>query len=254
MSVYHTREAFDARMHERRTRPVPLAAPPAVFWHVGCLNEWRSIVTEQLRLLHFAGLDTVTACVLGTNAEVGSIISEGRQYGVKVIVPFCSTDLLLWERPSIRQVWLYAQARPEHCVLYFHSKGVTKPNDRHKRAWRRLMQKEVIAEWRRNIKILEQADMCGVSWQELRDFPHFMGNFWMARCDWIKHLQDPEGYRQRFPHLYWAGQSWKERMHVETWIGSEQWHHIESFCCRNGCFWEGEQVFRYSSEIPGFCY
>lgn len=253
MSEYHNQAAFDARLVARRANPIP-PLPLKVFYHISCMGNWQEVVTEQLRLLAFVRLREAHSCILGSEDDAQWCCEKADEIGVDLNIGIVNADLKLYEAPTLN--WLHEWACANHAasVLYFHTKGVSKPVDKHKTAWRRLMQKHVIADWRANLDKLAIADILGVSWQELRDFPHFQGNFWMARCDWIAHLQPLSEYRHRHPPFRWGGHSWTKRMFVETWIGSERWHHVESLLCRNGCFWEGPQVFHYDINIPGFSY
>lgn len=251
MSAYHNREAFDARLAARRANPIP-PLPLKVFYHISCMNNWQAVVTEQLRLLAFAGLNEAYSCILGSEDDAEWCCDKSDELGIDMNVGRVSPDLSLYELHTLEWLHQWALANPAGSALYFHTKGVSDPTSRHKIAWRRLMQKHVIADWRANLEKIAVADILGVSWQELIDFPHFMGNFWMARADWISHLQAPSEYRHRHADFRWAGHSWQRRMFVETWLGSEQWHHVESLVCRNGCFWEGPQVFQYDSRIDGF--
>ncbi len=253
MSEYHNPEAFAARIDARRASPQPLEGP-VVWWHVCAINHWKEVVDEQLRLLAFCGLNHVNACLLGTQTQAAYLLYQAYRRGVVLTLHRVSPDHGEWERAAIQAVWDFSQGNRDHAVMYLHSKGVTCPGDRQKMQWRRVMQLEVVARWRRNMEILQVCDMCGVCWQELADFPHFCGNFWMARCDWLARLPEPEQYRHRHPGKSWAGHSWTDRMWNETWLGSEGFHHIESFCTRNGCLWEGPQVHGFDSVVPGLDY
>lgn len=255
MSEYHNNEAFTARMDRRRSSPEPIATLGA-FWSVTCMNNWRKVVHEQLCLLAHVGIHEVTCSVLGSAADAAWLVAVAWRFGIAVTVGFRSEDLGLYEGPALGLVHAWAKDNYHAAVLYFHTKGVSAPNDSHKQRWRRLMQKEVVAEWRRNLDLLKVADMVGVSWQELPDFPHFCGNFWMARCDWVAHLQHPNEYRKRNPHLMWGSHSWPNRMYVETWIGSEPWHHVESFCCRTSGIWchDDRQLYQFPIEVEGLSY
>jgi hypothetical protein len=232
--------------------------PPSqlsVFYHVSCMGNWQQVVEEQLRLMAHVGLRGATACVLGTIADATWLTAFARTFDVSIFVRYVNDDLSLYEGPTLCKLHKFAQENQDRAVLYFHTKGVSAQGCPIKRQWRRVMAKHVIADWRKNLELLAVADMCGVSWQELPDFPHFCGNFWMARCDWIASLQSPEEYRRRHgPDMRWAGHSWRDRMYVETWLGSEGWHHVESFCCRNGFLWEGPQIFTFPFEVEGFSY
>ncbi len=255
MSEYHNREAFERRMAERAGAAAD-PSPLGVFYHVSCMGNWRKVVREQLRLCHHVGLAEVHVGITGSVRDILELRELAGAVGVSVEFVSHGEDLGAYEGPTLRAVWKWACEHPSGAVLYFHTKGVSAPSSAHKKHWRRLMGRQVISEWRRNLTSLRVHDVCGVSWQELPDFPHFTGNFWAARSDWVSHLQEPQKYRRRHPNLRWAGHSWDNRMYVETWLGSEQWHHVDSLVCKSSGIWDdtNDEILRYSYEVPGFSY
>jgi hypothetical protein len=230
--TYHTKEAFNARLKARREDPcAPL--PLQTFWHIGCLNNWRDVVQEQYDLFQSVGLRPI-AGVLGSQEDAAWIKSLGIEIG------YTSPDMKNWETLTLQMLWEWCLSHPAGSVLYVHSKGVTAPTSENKRAWRHLMAYYVIKRWRHNLHRLAVADVVGVDWQHSRSYPHFSGNFWMARSDWISHLPSPLKHRDAGgPNI--AGHGWR-RMHCEMWLGSRPWHHVEHLCCQNTCLWRGEEV------------
>jgi len=231
MSEYHTQTAFDARMDERKANPVA-PAPLRCWYHCCCIGTWRDVVREHAAI--FSALDLhPTACVLGDQ--------EAADYVATIWpVAYHGTDRLEYETPTLQRLWEDCRANPTGTVLYAHSKGVSQPTHVGKAAWRRLMDRHVIGDWRANMQRLAVADIVGVDWQHSKDYPHFAGNFWMARADWVAQLDSPSDYRSRGgPDL--AGNSW-ERMHAEMWLGSKPWHHLVSLCVENWCIWNDECI------------
>jgi hypothetical protein len=255
VTKYHSLEAFQARMARRQASP-KLPEPLAAFYHICCMNEWQKIVTEQLQVLQFCGLDHVSSCVLGTANDAAWCQEEASKHGVSMTIATVINDFAEYENPTLMRLYEWAKDNEQGSVMYFHTKGVSASGDyiALKRHWRRLMAKHTIAEWKRNLALLQVADMVGVSWQHLPNYPHFCGNFWMARCDWISHLCSPVDYKARHDtnSCHVASQPWK-RMHCEMWIGSEPYHHIESFCNGSGALWTS-QVYRFPVQIDGFTY
>jgi hypothetical protein len=245
---YHSHEAFEQRMLERQKSCKPLSL--RVFYHVCCIGDWRDVVAEQTRLLAHVGLRGATCAVLGTHAQVDAVRSIAGINGVSLGVEFQSTELKLYERPTLDIVHSASKHRSD-AVLYFHTKGVSAPGDAHKVKWRRVMQREVIAEWRRNLRLLELADILGMDWRCDPSFPHFCGNFWMARCDWVANLPSVDEYRR--DRRGWGVDAQDGRMVCETWLGSRPYHHVESiggfdtWICFGG-------VDRFRVDVPGFSY
>ncbi len=109
----------------------------------------------------------------------------------------------------------------------------------------------MIADWKTVFPRLAINDALGVDWMDDPHFPHFCGNFWMARADWLASLEDHSTYKRSRPGFHWAGHPW-ERMNCELWLGSQPWHQIESLCCRNAPLWGGDFPFTIDTHIEGF--
>jgi hypothetical protein len=233
-STWESQEAFDARMAERR-RHFVAPTPLRVWYHVAAIGNYRDVVREHAAIFSAVGLDP-TACVVGNRAGANHVRSI-------MPVVYHSESVQEYETATLQRLWQHCCKNPTGSVLYAHTKGVSAPNDPGKAAWRRLMDRHVIGNWRENLQKLALYDMVGVDWQDSETHPHFSGNFWMARADWIARLDSPETHRAKGgPSI--VGQPW-DRMHAEMWLGSRAYHHVESLCCRNVVLWPGECVFPF---------
>jgi hypothetical protein len=201
---------------------------------VACMGNWRDVFAEQRQLFASVGL-APTACVLGEPADVEYVRSL-------MPVAYASPDLQEFETPTLQRLWEWCSEHQEGAVLYVHTKGVSAPHDANKVAWRRLMARYVIEPWKTNLARLAEFDILGIDWQQSPTYPHFAGNFWMARADWIAHLPAPVNYR-RHGGPWIAEQPW-ERMHAEMWLGSRPYHHVKNFCCHDENLWCGDRVFQ----------
>ena len=253
MSNYHSKEAFDARMksrHENWTLPTPVG----FFYHISMMPGWELIVQEQLEVCKVANVEEVFSCVLGSKEDLARLVKLAEVIGVRLVILDHKESLDYYERPTLREVWKWSKANPTGMVVYFHTKGVSNPADHHKRHWRRLMMKNVVWDWKECQRQAAVADVVGCAWQESADYPHFCGNIWVSRCDWLNKLQDPEEYRLSRPDFQWAGvHSWRNRMHVETWLGSIGWHHVGERVGMSVQLWNNT-VYRYDVSIPGYTY
>ncbi len=247
----HPEKCFRYKLAARQSADWPLIKPE-VFYHVACMGNWVEVVIEQLRLLAYAGITRATAAVLGEEDQVDTVNRIAESCGVDLAVKFASPDTKLCEMPTLTLLDDWCKARTSaDPVMYLHTKGVSQPNDLVKKAWRRLMQRHVVWDWRANVERLKLCDAVGVDYQN-GNMPHFSGNFWLARSDWIETLPRPMDYRLSRPDFNWAGHSWRGRMYAETWLLSRPWHHIESLACQNENIWEGKNIFRFESRIEGF--
>lgn len=229
-SNYHTEQAFRARMAQREKDPrVP--RPFEVFYHIAAMYDpyWKDIVREQLADMIQAGIskDLIRTCVLGDSNAVIWV----RNLGLNVVGDH--RNLQEYECFTLQRVYDFAINYPEGAVLYLHTKGASAPWDAQKIAWRRLMMECVVKRWKENLNLLSTADMVGVAWIHSRTHPHYSGNIWMARCDWLASLPVPLKYRnERGPVI--AGNPW-QRMAAEMWIGSRPWHKMHCLALENTC-------------------
>lgn len=236
--------ALRSRLASRRTVPWTVDRP-TVFWHIAAMGHWCEVVTEQLALLATADLRDVTACVLGTDAQAARCIDAAEDRGINLHVAFHHPNFDLYELPTLALVHRWAKATPLGAAIYFHTKGVSAPDDPNKQHWRRLMGRHVIANWRENLKLLADHDAVGVNYQDYPIMPHFAGNFWMARADWIADLPDLASYQANAPaEKILCGAPWA-RACAEAWLLAWPWHRIVSLCCRGETFWTGDRVFDF---------
>lgn len=251
------RDDFLNKIEERqKVRRVP--QPFRVFYHIACLNHWREVVAEQLRLAGHVRLSVIFCTVLGSPADVAWCVHEAGSHSVALSVVHRSEALDEYETPTLVKLREWAVSNPSGAVLYWHTKGVSavSEHDRKIKAqWRRLMQRYLIGRWRKVLVELAVHDIAGVAWQSSPDFPHFAGNFWMARCDWLSNLDDPYHYRQYRTNAerVLGGHKWI-RMHAEMWLGSRAWHHVKNLYNPGGSVLWTDAVFRHKVELPGFAY
>lgn len=229
----HTKEWHDERIASRLAAPV-IPHPFACFYHVACMGNWREVVAEQVAQLSRYGTKPKTH-VLGTEEEAAWVESQGCD------VIGRDERLDRYELPTLLAAWEWAKANPGGAVLYLHTKGVSAPDDPNKTAWRELMMSALVGDLPHNLELIARFDIVGVDWQNSRDYPHFSGNFWLARCDWLSHLISPAAYQaSRGGEI--CSQPW-ERMFAEMWLGSRPWHSLKSLVCSDRNLWRGPEVF-----------
>jgi hypothetical protein len=230
VSDTHTGRAVD-----RRSRFCGFTAF-AAFYHIAAMGNWQEVVLEQKRITDAVGLRP-QCLLLGSDDDAAWARKQGLD------VRWVLSDLSQYETPTLERLHDWCFNNRDGAVLYFHTKGVSNPQHVGKRFWRWLMMEHVVARWEYNLKRLELVDLVGVCWQDSPWMPHFSGNFWMARADWVSVLRHPRAHRDTGgPSV--CGNPW-ERMHAELWIGSEPWHSVDSLVCRNEIIWEADsQAYR----------
>jgi hypothetical protein len=174
------------------------------FLHVAKLNHWRDVFRSQLGKLRRFGLYDATAVihvtVLGTDDD-GDLVNDPK------FVLHRLDDISAYEFPTLER--LYRVSTEEDCLLwYMHGKGVSHPLERERMEdWREFMEYFAIERYPLCLRALEVSDLCGVNWTTRRA-PHFSGNFWWARSDYIRTLPSPATLDQ------------SDRWQAEWWVGS----------------------------------
>jgi hypothetical protein len=210
------------------------------FFHIAAVGVWKDIVAEIQLAFNIAGVHP-RCCVLGETGDLEWVKARGLD------IIYHSTNVHEYETPTLQRLWDWCRQNPDGAVLYSHTKGASWPASDLHSAWRRLLVSAVVTPCAQLIPRLRIVDLLGVSWVDHPDYPHFCGNFWMARADWITELDSPTNYRNSEGPKYFC-YSW-DRMSAEMWVGSKGWHHIDSLVCRNFPLWTDAILF--DIEFPG---
>lgn len=148
---------------------------------------WRSIVEEQLTLMHSSGLHAklqrLYIGLLGPDRQLFDFHDD------KIEIIHYDPDFGRFEFPTIQWMHRFCQSNDGQ-VLYLHTKGAF--NDTPcTHDWRRYMQHFLIERHEDCLKALTGSDVCGVDWL-MFPWPHFSGNFWWARSQYVRTLEDPD--------------------------------------------------------------
>jgi hypothetical protein len=201
-------------LHKFRLSPWQLG----VFYHCACMGNWKEVIEEQLALAARVGLTTMYVGLLGSDDDLAHFEARAKALGVTVDVVYHHTDLLMFEIPTIRLVADFAASHPDNYVLYWHTKGVSSPKDTVKVRWRRLMDMEVIGQWKRNTEYLRGGlDTVGVNWRHHPPTSHWAGNYWMSKSSYLNSLED-------FSHYYRHPRHWSGDHINQFRLGAEMWH------------------------------
>lgn len=181
------------------------------FWHIAMMNNWKDVVREQLMILVNDGLysacDTIYVSVGGSSREDGMALSKIIKGYDKISVVIVS-ELTEYEFPAISTMKASA-AREKFYGFYFHTKGVSKSNNIHKRNWRNLLNHYVLRCWQKPYnKVTGAYDVAGANWKDSNaDHPgHFSGNFYWFDSEYIKRLPEITKLNR------------KDRFQAEMWI------------------------------------
>lgn len=113
------------------------------------------------------------------------------------------------EARTLKFIRDYSAENPGDYACYFHTKGITQfsaPTE----SWRRYMEYFTVEKWRNSVKILYRGfDCCGVMFNKdtpLGYWPHFSGNFWWAKTEYINTLDHTYlDHPWRYMREFWIG-------------------------------------------------
>jgi hypothetical protein len=196
------------------------------FIHIYAVNDYRSIVANQERIIAESGLyamvDEIYYVVIGDN----QFRIEGERYTLLAQ----SMNMKLSENFTLNLLRDKAISRTDNFQLfYIHTKGVTKPTVKSIQDWRAYMEYFNISCWPYCLDALEHSDAVGVNRRVFaKKRVHFNGNFWWANSSYIKTLPElsSNGYGRkvnRWDGEFWIGdgnpittQLWNSRIHHQT--------------------------------------
>lgn len=227
----------------------------AVFYHLyipELSSIWTWWVDEQMGLLKSTGLADASNVYMCITVPLNIGDTGGKFTFDQLVVnyirenfPFVNIldvrgthEYNLFEGQTISQLYQYCLNNDGY-VFYFHNKGMSSYSTHIPtglKDWRHYMQYFNIERWNDCVEKLDEGyDCCGVSWIKREDLAgniptegkryignHFSGNFWWARCDYIRTLPDPLKVEE-YVHIPSLMDSFKTyRYAFEVWIGDER--------------------------------
>jgi beta-1,4-mannosyl-glycoprotein beta-1,4-N-acetylglucosaminyltransferase len=134
-------------------------------------------------------------------------IPINKNYGEKYILYNYSTNPLLYENYTINKLKIFSIENSKDCVLYLHTKGITHDyNNNQINDWINMMLYFLVEKY--NIcleKLNNNNDVIGCNFNIKNDEHdnHFSGNFWWAKCNYLKDLPllniiNPSKYKPEF--------------------------------------------------------
>jgi hypothetical protein len=182
------------------------------FIHIAQMGNWKEILDDQLDKLVRSGLYEKTSTIYVTVLGDEPIRDDPKFDVVRY------SDLTMYEFPTLKRI----QESEADYVWYIHSKGVSHPTAEHLTDWRNYMEYFVIERHEDCIRELDDHDCVGVELKYIPS-PHYSGNFWWARGDYVRGLDIGElladkGFIQRI-NKDW-GCTLCERHKAEHWIAT----------------------------------
>jgi hypothetical protein len=204
-----------------------------IFWHQYLIGHWYSVVTDQLRILITSGLyercEEISIGCIGTQKEKDYLVKYVIAPYSKLKIKYYSDIPQDYEFPTLE---LIEKDNSEYYGLYFHAKGVTKPDATDVNHWRAFLNETVINQFGWHYQnLLKGFDVSSVNHMKSPD--HFSGNFWWFNRKFINKLPKIStlNHRSRYLAEQWicmgrgnlAYQKFKEPGDTVFTIKNERW-------------------------------
>jgi hypothetical protein len=230
------------------TFPKKPSKPIKVFWHCAAMGNWREVAIEQLQIAKAVSIKRMTTGFLGDSTQLATLIEIAKGIDIELDIAFHRAALNQYEWPTIRLIEQWAKTG-SGAMLYWHTKGVSRPRDVRKKIWRRLMQSEVVAKCNQLVHRLGEFNCIGVNWQNTPPVSYFAGNFWLSTASYVSQLESVDHY-QKHPRYKTRNRIDQARGGCEFWISSgEVQPKPLSLVCSNAPFWHGnwkwDNLYKY---------
>lgn len=195
----------------------------AVFYHARIAGGSRGIdpafglamLEEQMDLLVSSKLyEACNEIVIGLNGSGASQVESASPPGVNIVEHGANAESLL---PTYLLMEAFAKTHPDWFICFWHTKGVTHPNDRLNRVWRLCMERCVITRWTHCVRDLSTgADSAGAHWLTREQFGPMVNTFfWGGAFFWVR-----ADFLNRLPKLPLTLSKPEHWFIPEMWIGS----------------------------------
>ena len=180
-----------------------------VFWHVNELNGWNHVMDQQWDLIEKSGLEQAASDIyLCMNGQPWTFAAwdqakNGHKPEKKTKLVKVNDSAILHEWPTL--MWMLQQSREAtepFYICYIHLKGLLRWGDVNVGDWRDFMNWATIEKWRDNVAALDGgADAVGTNYNTT-PWPHFAGNFWWAKSEYVKTLEPIPHPEDRMNHNF----------------------------------------------------
>jgi hypothetical protein len=183
-----------------------------VFFHSGTCED-HPIFQELWNRLISNGLSNICLCVVGCNYS-----DKISKLAIDCEVNYHS-DFMYGEFFTLEILQEYCRNNLKDTILYIHTKGIGDPLNKNISDWRQYMSYFCIDRWR--YADMNNYDTFGVDWVT-DPAPHYSGNFWISRCDYVASLPDIKKIKNNNTVL-------TKRHNAEFWIGMGNGRHHCAF-------------------------
>jgi len=166
-----------------------MSTPLLIYFHICCINEWKSICEKLFHRIQQSGLyERVYEIRI---VLLGSYVLNDAMFltDPKVRILFTSDNIHLFENAILNRMRQDA-ASEDFRVLYIHSKGVKihPPHEvSHIAEWVSFMCHFLMDRYTQCLQLLDTCDSVGVNLQPEPTW-HYSGNFWWSKASHIRTL------------------------------------------------------------------
>lgn len=175
--------------------------PVIIFYHCLFQIDGRSlpaaepIIREQIKILGDSGL--ISSCsrfIVGVNGGKESLAVAASVMPRNAYMAFHGLECRNENLTILEIEKFLKEVEGEFNVLYFHSKGATRPSgEEQSRRWRNCMMRNLITNWRTCVSDLDSGfEAVGCHWMQPPATPEgqaiFAGNFWWAKASYLRTL------------------------------------------------------------------
>jgi hypothetical protein len=181
---------------------------PRIFFHIFCGPHTLPILKDQIKALLLSGLyervSAIRCCLAGEGGAMAAVKDLLRSVGRKFEIACEAPGDASAERLTLLQ--LRREVRSGEKILYLHTKGVSRPGNEAVAWWRTWMEWHLLSRFADCLAALDTHDLVGCSWLVGAQNPiggeggvprpvgpHFPGNFWWARGDYLQRLPEVIG-------------------------------------------------------------
>jgi hypothetical protein len=196
-----------------------------IFWHICELNNWREVVEDQYVTILSSGLldrciDVYVTFLGSSENNIDWLLSKNQKIHLKNY----NHNLAHFERLCLNDLGRWSKEN-DSLVFYFHTKGVSKINQKENVwAWRKMLEYFLIEKHEECINILEKYDTIGGNLSDIGNNMHdgsllqiskethkmhYSGNFWWSKTEYLKNLPPiPESIPLERDVNYWICERW----------------------------------------------
>jgi hypothetical protein len=156
-----------------------------IFYHMYCINDclkrFENTYTKIKNSSLLEKIENLNVILVGPEANKNKEHLKHYHKVETFVKPVVGS-----EAETLCKLWEHCQTNDSN-VLYLHSKGVTRPDNKNVQNWSDLMEYFLIEKHEQCLESLNSHDVCGLNYHH--NNPHFSGNFWWSTSDHIKKLK-----------------------------------------------------------------